>query len=96
MTKQDLVNAVHARLDAEGVCVLSKKDTGAILDIVFDVAAHTISVEEKFTYPGFGTFTKKHRKERRGANPKTGEALTIPASNTVSFKPAPVLKRKVN
>ena len=45
---------------------------------------------------GFGTFTGKHRDERTGRNPATGEAMTFAASNTPVFKPAKAFKEKVN
>ena len=41
----------------------------------------------RFTYPGFGTFTKKERKARTGRDPRSGEAIEIPARATVGFAP---------
>ena len=41
---------------------------------------------------GFGTFATKTRAARTGRNPKTGEAITIPASQTVAFKASSSLK----
>jgi DNA-binding protein HU-beta len=34
---------------------------------------------------GFGTFKKIQRKQRNGRNPKTGERIVIPASDSVKF-----------
>jgi DNA-binding protein HU-alpha len=45
---------------------------------------------------GFGSFVQKHRPERQGKNPQTGEAITIKASNSVGFKPGKALKDAVN
>ena len=56
----------------------------------------TKSNTPKFTYPGYGTFTKKKRKARKGRNPKTGEPMKIAASTTVSFSPGQELKRRLN
>lgn len=33
----------------------------------------------------FGTFNPIHRAERQGHNPATGESITIPAKDTVTF-----------
>ena len=41
---------------------------------------------------GFGTFTVKKRKARKGRNPQTGEAIRIKASKTVGFKPGKPFK----
>jgi DNA-binding protein HU-beta len=95
MTKTDLINAVNDRAN-EGGIELTKKDTGELLDIVFDVVAGAVSHERRFSYPGFGTFSVKHRKEREGRNPRTGKPIKIPASYTVGFKPAPKLRDEVN
>ncbi|HZH81728.1 MAG TPA: HU family DNA-binding protein, partial [Phototrophicaceae bacterium] len=45
-----------------------------------------------FQVPGFGTFTVRSRKARKGRNPQTGAVINIKASRSVGFKPAPVLK----
>ena len=45
---------------------------------------------------GFGTFEVKERAERAGRNPQTGEAITIAASKTPTFKAGKNLKDAVN
>lgn len=95
MTKSELINAVHTRAADNGID-LTKKATGEMLDILFDVVAGSINSDQRFSYPGFGTFTVKHRKAREGRNPRTGKPIKIPASYTVAFKPAPNLKDLVN
>jgi len=94
-TKKDLIDAVHAAAAEAGV-ELTKKATGEFVDIVFRAVAGAISSEQRFGYPGFGTFTVKHREARGGTHPRTREPITIPASNTVGFKPAPALKDRVS
>jgi DNA-binding protein HU-beta len=49
----------------------------------------------KVTLVGFGTFSKVRRKARKGRNPRTGEAIKIKASNSVTFKPGKALKSAV-
>lgn len=83
MTKAEFINAVH---DATGGG--SKKDTASNVQAVFDALAGAIQSDNRFTYPGFGTFKVKERAARQGRNPKTGEAIKIAASKTVGFKPS--------
>jgi integration host factor subunit alpha len=45
---------------------------------------------------GFGKWTVKAKKKRKGRNPQTGEALTIDARRVVTFKSSNVLKDAVN
>ena len=88
MTKADLINAIHDATDGS----MTKKDTGAAVEAVFETLASAIKGEGRFSYPNFGTFTVKERAARQGRNPRTGEKITIKASKNVSFKPAPGLK----
>ncbi len=87
MTKAELIDLVHGGLEGH-----SKKDTGEIVQAVFDSLAAAIKKGKRFSYPGFGTFNVKERAARRGRNPRSGKEITIPASKTVSFKAAPTLK----
>lgn len=90
MTKAELIERIWG--DADG---LNKKQTGELVDLMFDHLSLAIKKDGRFTYPGFGTFTMKKRKSRVGRNPQTGAEITIRASQTVTFKPAPVFKDKL-
>ncbi len=97
MTKSELINLVHTEATNDKYSIdVTKKATGELIDIIFEQVGKAIEGEERFSYPGFGTFSVKHRKEREGRNPRTKEPITIPASNTVNFKPAPSLRDRVN
>jgi len=74
---------------------LSKRLTGDVLDAVFENISKAVKKEKRFAYPGFGTFTVRSRKARKGRNPQTGEEIKIKASKTVGFKPAPTLKNSL-
>jgi DNA-binding protein HU-beta len=95
MTKAELINAVNAKAADQGI-ELTKKDTRALIETVFETVAGAIEDEDRFSFPNFGTFNVKHRKAREGRNPQTGEPIQIPASNTVGFKPSPSLKDQIN
>ena len=42
----------------------------------------------KVNFSGFGSFEIKVREPRRGRNPKTGEAIDIPAKKRIKFNPS--------
>ncbi|MFA4953860.1 MAG: HU family DNA-binding protein [Patescibacteria group bacterium] len=46
----------------------------------------------KVTLVGFGTFGVKERQARKGVNPKTLKAITIPKKKAMFFKPGKALK----
>jgi DNA-binding protein HU-beta len=87
MTKGELVDAVADSAK------ITKLAAGEAVDATFENIAKAIKRSKRFQVPGFGTFTVRSRKARKGRNPQTGAAISIKASRTVGFKPAPVLKK---
>jgi DNA-binding protein HU-beta len=51
---------------------------------------------DSVTLVGFGTFSVSDRAARTGRNPRTGEAITIPASKSPKFKAGKALKDALN
>ncbi len=92
MTKDELITAIIKSCKDSN---LSKRLTGDVLDAAFENMSKAIKKEKRFAYPGFGTFTVRSRKARKGRNPQTGEEIKIKASKTVGFKPAPTLKNSL-
>lgn len=72
---------------------LSLADASAIVDLFFDIISDGLALEGEVKIMGLGTFMVKHKKERMGRNPKTGEAATIAARNVISFRPAKDLRK---
>jgi DNA-binding protein HU-beta len=87
MTKGDLIDEV-----AKGAKV-NKRIAGDAVDATFQSLTRALKKEKRFQVPGFGTFTVRARKARKGRNPQTGAEMMIKASRTVGFKPAPDLKK---
>ena len=87
MTKGDLVEAV-----AKGA-KLNRRTAGDAVDATFENLVRAIKRDKRFQVPGFGTFSIRSRKARKGRNPQTGAEIAIKASKTVGFKPAPSLKK---
>lgn len=90
MNKADLINAVAQQSG------LTKKDSEAAIDALVSVVEESLSTGEKVVLVGFGTFETKNRAARKGRNPQTKEAITIPASKAPVFKAGKALKDKVN
>lgn len=44
----------------------------------------------------FGTFRTVHRAQKKGHNPATGESITIPAQDTVTFRISKKFKETLN
>lgn len=75
---------------------VSKAQAGQFLDAYVEMMTEAISNNDGIRISGFGTFTKRHRAQREGRNPSTGEAITIAAQNSVGFTASKALKEAVN
>ena len=89
MNKTQLIDVVAAKTD------LKKKDAEAAVAAVLDAVAEALAAGDKVQLIGFGTFEVKERAARTGKNPRTGEAIEIPASKVPSFKAGAALKNAV-
>ena len=89
MNKTELVNAVAEKAD------FSKKDADKAVAAVLDSITDALAQGDKVQIVGFGTFEVRARAEKQGRNPKTGEAMIVPASNLPAFKAVKALKEAV-
>lgn len=55
----------------------------------------TLARGEKFTISGFGSFSVSRRKARKGRNPKTGQEIMIPRTETIRFKASGKMKKRL-
>ena len=74
---------------------LSKKDAEKALAAVIDTITEAVSNGDKVQLVGFGSFEVKQREARVGRNPKTKEAIEIPATRVPVFKAGRALKDSV-
>ena len=54
-----------------------------------------VSEGDKVTLVGFGSFERRHRKEREGRNPKTGDKMVIPETEVPAFSAGKLFKDRV-
>ena len=101
MTKAGLIERIARSRDVPPD--LTKKDIALVLGIAFEELAGyfarakvTRATSPRFTFPKFGTFTKKRRSARRGVNPRTLEPMEIEAFDTVDFKASRELREALN
>ena len=71
---------------------MTKKDTERVLNAALDAITAALVNGDKVQLSGFGTFEVKEREARIGRNPRTKEAIDIPATWVPSFKPSKALR----
>jgi DNA-binding protein HU-beta len=97
VTKQELIERVWRSVSSdEGD--LTKKTVARVIEAAFGELREYFEGGSagRFTYPGFGTFSRQVRKERLGMHPRTHEKITIPEQATVAFTVAQELKNGLN
>ncbi|MEE8632973.1 MAG: HU family DNA-binding protein [Methyloceanibacter sp.] len=90
MNKAEIVAQVAK--DAE----LSKDAAEKAVDALFKNIEKALSEEDTVRVVGFGNFQVAHRKASIGRNPRTGEAVNIPASKVPKFRAGKALKEACN
>jgi len=89
MTKEDIIEAIIKKTG------LSKHQATESLIVLLDEISKALSQGKEVVLTGFGRFKVVERKEREGRNPKTGEAISIPAKKAPVFRPGQTLKDAV-
>lgn len=92
MAKTLTKSALAAEL-ADKAGLTSRKQGVQILDALAELAYK--NAKNSFTLPGIGKLVLVNRKARMGRNPKTGEAIKIPAKKVVKFRVAKAAKEAI-
>lgn len=82
MNKTELVAKTQENIDIE----VSKKDLTTIIDGIIKTIQDAVISGDKVQLVGFGTFETTTRAARKGRNPATGQAISIPESKSPKFK----------
>ena len=90
MNKNDLIAAVAEDVD------ITKADAARAVDSILEIVTNSLKKGGEVRLVGFGTFSVVKRKASEGRNPRTGEAIKIPASKQPKFKAGKALKDAVN
>lgn len=86
LTKHDIVVKLHEDIG------IDRKEGALLVDSIFKLMKETLAKGEKIKISGFGKFSIRDKKIRRGRNPKTGEPLKLPERRVLTFRPSQLLK----
>ena len=86
MNKASLVEVI------QGVTNGTKSGAEEIMEALLDAITKSLKKGDEVTIAGLGAFSVKPRKARTARNPKTGEAVQVPATRVVKFHVAKALK----
>ncbi len=89
LTKNDLIGAVND-------LGFTKKKSVDIIESVIEIIKSTLAQGEDVLVSGFGKFSVKEKRSRRGRNPATGDDLMLRERKVVTFKCSGRLREKIN
>ncbi len=75
---------------------LSIREVDSIVTIFFDEIVRQLAEGGRVELRGFGAFSTRGRDQRQGRNPRTGEAVDIPAKKVPYFKPGKEMRARLN
>lgn len=90
MNKSELIDKVAQATD------LNRASATRAVEAVFDSIAQALKAGDTVNIVGFGAFSVTARAARTGRNPRTNEAIQIPASKNPKFKAGKGLKDALN
>lgn len=89
LTRADLCARVH------GAIGLSRLECSRLVDDVLRQICDTLGRGDNVKLSNFGSFVLRHKGERRGRNPKTGEEVRIGPRRVLAFRPSQAMRARV-
>ena len=89
MNKQDFIDKISKKAG------ITKREAKESIDVLFEEITRALKRGQKVTFVGFGTFSTRRRKARKGRNPKTGATIRIAAKRVPKFSARKALKESV-
>ena len=90
MTKSGLIDAINAKSSN-----LTKVQVAHVVDTILDSIKSALMKGERVEIRDFGNFAVRSRNARKARNPRTGEAISVPAMKVPKFKASKHLKDAV-
>jgi integration host factor subunit alpha len=90
LTKDDIVEAIAREAG------FPKNQSFEIVETLLELIKQALSSGEDVLVSGFGKFSVKEKRERRGRNPATGEDMMLEPRRVVTFKCSGNLRKKIN
>jgi len=90
LTKAELAELLFERVG------LNKRESKDMVETFFEEIREALVQGDTVKLSGFGNFQVRHKPQRPGRNPKTGEAIPIAARHVVTFHASQKLKSMVD
>jgi integration host factor subunit alpha len=89
-TKAHVVNSIRNHLH------IPKDRCIEVVESLLEIVKQTLANGDDVMVSGFGKFSVKDKKQRRGRNPQTREDMILRTRRVVTFKCSGVLRDRIN
>jgi integration host factor subunit alpha len=90
LTKDKLANRLQTQFG------LNRKESLELLEGLLGIMKDTLAQGEDLLISGFGKFSVRQKKARRGRNPQTSKDLILGPRKVLVFKASAVLRQRLN
>ena len=90
LTKASIIETVSAENG------WTQKQSSEYVDLLIEIMKSKLTSGEDLLITGFGKFSVKEKRERKGRNPATGDDLTLRPRKVVTFKSSGRLRDHIN
>lgn len=90
LTKYGIVEQLQSELG------FPKKESADTVESLLEIIKASLEAGDDVLVSGFGKFSVKDKKERKGRNPATGDDMMLRPRRVVTFKSSGLLKGKIN
>ena len=90
LTKDKLTNLLQTQVG------LDRKTSTDLLESLLNIMKDTLTQGEDLLITGFGKFSVRQKKARRGRNPQTSEDLILGPRKVLVFRASGVLRQRLN
>jgi len=90
LTKDRLISHLQTQIG------INKQESRLIADRLLEIMKDTLAQGEELIISGFGKFSVRQKRERRGRNPQTKESLMLRPRKVLVFRASGVLRQRLN
>ncbi len=90
LTKDKLITQLQTQMG------IIKQESRQMVERLLEIMKDTLSGGDDLLISGFGKFSVRQKKERRGRNPQTKESLMLRPRRILVFRASGVLRQRLN
>lgn len=89
LTKKDIIEDIIMNVG------LGRKEASDCIETFLEIIKETLEKGEDVSLSGFGKWSVRSKRERKGRNPKTGEKIAITQRRVTTFSLSNVLRARL-